>query len=46
MSFKSFSESQATPSSGKTDDKTKAAGAQPASQPGKKQDEAAPARKP
>jgi hypothetical protein len=47
MSFKKFSASQATPSNDKPDDKTKAAPAvgEPAAQPAKKEDEAAPAQK-
>jgi hypothetical protein len=47
MSFKNFSASQAAPSNDKPDDKTKAApaGGEPAAQPAKKQDEAAPAQK-
>ncbi len=42
MSYKKFSASQATPSNDKPEDKTKA---EPAAQPAKKQDEAAPAQK-
>jgi hypothetical protein len=47
MSFKKFSASQATPNNDKPDDKTKTAPAvgEPAAQPAKKQDEAAPAQK-
>lgn len=47
MSFKKFSASQAAPSDDKPDDKTKTAPAsgEPAAQPDKKQDEAAPAQK-
>lgn len=47
MSFKNISISQATPSNDKPDDKTKTApaGSEPAAQPAKKQDEAAPAQK-
>lgn len=48
MSFKNFSASQAAPSNDKPDDKTKVAPAvgEPAAQPAKKQDEAAPAQEP
>jgi hypothetical protein len=47
MSFKELSASQAAPSNDKPDAKTRAApaGGEPAAQPAKKQDEAAPARK-
>lgn len=43
MSFKKFSASRAAPSNDKT--KTAPAGGEPAAQPTKKQDEAAPAQK-
>lgn len=47
MSFKKFSESQGAPSGRKPDDKTKVApaGGEPAAEPAKKQDDAAPVRK-
>jgi len=47
MSFKKFSASQAAPSNDTPDDKTKSAPVvgEPAAEPAKKEDEAAPAQK-
>lgn len=48
MSFENFSAPQGAPSNDQPEDKTKTAPAvdQPATQPGEKQDEVAPAQKP